>query len=122
MNIAIIGESKETEKFGNKCIKAYLKKGFNVFPVNPKETEIEGKKCFSSVLDIPEKLDIVSIYLPPEIGKKIIPEIIQKKPMLVYLNPGTSSPEIEKLLLDGRIRFFNTCSIRAIGLDPNKLD
>ena len=44
MKIAVIGASNNREKFGNKCVRAYLMKGHEVFPVNPKEEKIEGLK------------------------------------------------------------------------------
>ena len=121
MKIAVIGASNNREKFGNKCVRAYLMKGHEVFPVNPKEEKIEGLKAYKSVLDIPEKIDAVSLYLPPEIGTKAADEIIRKKVPRVFLNPGTESKElIEKLKKNG-IDVQERCSIVAIGINPSEL-
>ena len=40
--IAIIGASADRAKFGNKAVRAFLQQGYTVYPVNPKETRIEG--------------------------------------------------------------------------------
>ncbi|MEM3374803.1 MAG: CoA-binding protein [Candidatus Woesearchaeota archaeon] len=121
MKIAIIGASKDRNKFGNKAVRAYKEQDDVVFPVNPHEKEIEGLPCYSSVLDIPMEVDVASIYLPPEVGIKVIDDIIKKGIKKVYLNPGSESEEIiNKLRLYG-IEVIQACSIRAIGKNPNNL-
>jgi predicted CoA-binding protein len=122
MNIAIIGASKDKTKFGNKALRAYLKQpDTNVFPVNPNEREIENVKCYSSVLEIPVQIDVVSLYIPPEIGIKIIEDLVKKGVKKVFLNPGTESDEIIKELKMYDITPAITCSIKAIGIDPSTL-
>ena len=121
MKIAVIGASNNREKFGNKCVRAYLMKGHEVFPVNPKEERIEGLKAYKSVPDIPEKIDVVSLYLPPEIGMRVADDIIKKKAPKIFLNPGTESDAlIEKLKKHG-IDVQARCSIVAIGINPSEL-
>ncbi len=121
MRVAIIGASRDRDKFGNKAVRAYKMKGHEVFAVNPNAQEIEGVKCYSSILDVKEKLDRVSVYLPPEIGIKTADEIAKKKPAEVYLNPGTESKEIVEKLKKAGIKTISSCSIRAIGIDPSTI-
>ena len=40
--IAVIGASSDRQKFGNKCVRAYLAAGWEVYPINLHEHEIEG--------------------------------------------------------------------------------
>ena len=122
MNIAIIGASKDRTKFGNKALRAYMSyNNTKAFPVNPNEREIENVKCYSSVLEIPDTIDAASLYVPPEVGIKIVDDLIKKGVRKVYLNPGTESPELIKKLKDNSIEPIVACSIKAIGADPNKL-
>src|SRR6267378_3140059 len=51
--VAIIGASNNRTKFGNKAVRAFLRQGYTVFPVNPKETKIEGLPTFRSVREVP---------------------------------------------------------------------
>ncbi|MBS3131228.1 CoA-binding protein, partial [Candidatus Woesearchaeota archaeon] len=95
-SIAIIGASANREKFGNKAVRAYAKKGWKVFPINPTAEEIEGLKCYPSVLEIKEDVSIASLYLPPEVGIRIISELSRKGIERLYLNPGTESEELIK--------------------------
>ena len=120
-SIAIIGASKDRKKFGNKAVRAYKSQGYEVFPINPKEKEIEGLKTYPSILKTPKTPDLASLYLPPEIGIKVISEVAQAGVKVVYINPGAESQELiakaKKLGLEPRM----ACSIRAIGINPDEL-
>ncbi len=121
MKIAIIGASKNRDKYSNKAVRAYKEEHHVVFPVNPNEREIEGLKCYTSVKAIPLDVDVASIYLPPEIGIKVIDEVIEKGVAEVYLNPGSASEEIIKKLADSKVDVKQICSIRNLGKDPGKI-
>ncbi|VVB74783.1 CoA binding domain protein [Candidatus Tiddalikarchaeum anstoanum] len=121
MNIAIIGASIDRERMSNKAVRAYLSKGYTVFPVNPNYEKVEGLKTYKALSDIKEKIDIISVYVNPDIGIKIANEIISKKPVKVYLNPGSERDDIVKKLENNHINVLQTCSIRAIGIDPDKM-
>ncbi len=121
MKIAIIGASKDRMKFGNKAVRAYKQKDHVVFPINPHEKEIEGLICYGTVLEIPLDVDVASIYLPPEIGLKVIEDIVKKGIKKVYLNPGSESKDIIKKLKKNKVEALVECSIKAIGMDPSRL-
>lgn len=120
MNIAIIGASADHSKFGNKAVRAYKDKGYAVYPINPKETIIEGLKVYRSILDIPDKVDVVSLYVPPTIGITLVDEIAKKGVPEVYLNPGTESDELIAALEENGIKAIVACSIIAIGKSPSQ--
>ncbi|HXC61124.1 MAG TPA: CoA-binding protein [Nitrospiria bacterium] len=112
-SVAIIGASDQRDKFGNKAVRAYLRQGFTVYPVNPKESRIEGLPSFRSILDIPGPVDHASFYVPPDVGLKVIAEMAKKGVREVCLNPGSESPElIEKARRLG-IEPIVTCGILA---------
>src|SRR3989344_4791923 len=117
-SIAIIGASANRQKFGNKCVRAYLKLGWQVFPVNPKEKEIEGLKCFATLTELPAAPDRVSIYLPPSVTISLIPDLIEAGIKSVILNPGAETPELVKALRDNGVNPLLVCSIIMEGLSP----
>ena len=63
---------------GNRAVRAYLKVGYAVFPINPHEDKIEGLKTYRSILDVPDEIDRVSIYQPPGVGLRIIADVAKK--------------------------------------------
>lgn len=114
----MVGASKDRSKYGNKSLRVHLELGYDVYPVNPKETEIEGLKCYRSVLDIPADLDRVSVYLPPALGLTAIEEIARKGCRELFLNPGSESPElVEKAKVLG-LKTIQACSITMAGYNP----
>ena len=81
-NIAVVGMSKDPDKPAHYVPKYLYEQGYNVIPVNPTATEILGKKCYSSLLDIPDDLDIdiVDIFRPSNQVLQVIEESIKIKP------------------------------------------
>jgi len=119
--IAILGASADRQKFGNKAVRAFRQQGYTVYPVNPKETEIEGLTCYRSISDVPVRPQMVSVYLPPPVLLKVLPDIAAKGCDELWLNPGTESDEVlaevERLGLNG----VQACSIVGVGVSPGSL-
>jgi len=118
--VAILGASSQRAKFGNKSVRAHLKAGYEVFPVNPTETEIEGLKVYASISDIPGTVDRVSLYLRPSVGLLQIEAIASKHPKEVWLNPGTGSPEVIAKGESLGLNMISGCSIIDVGYSPSQ--
>ncbi|MDB4630693.1 CoA-binding protein [Akkermansiaceae bacterium] len=63
------------------------------FPVSPTGADILGVEGYSSVSEISEKIDTLTLYLGPDRLAPLIDEIISAKPGRVIFNPGTESAE-----------------------------
>lgn len=121
-NIAIVGASNDRKKYGNKAVRAYLSKGYKVYPINPKEETIEGLKAYKSILDIPDKIELVSFYVPPAVGIKVVEEVAKKGNIKeLYLNPGAESEELYNKAQSLDLNPIVACSISVIGFDPEKM-
>jgi uncharacterized protein len=120
--VAVIGASNNRHKFGNKAVRAYLRHGYTVIPINPHETEVEGLKTFPSVLDVPGPIDMATFYVPPDIGEQVIEEVA-RLPQIpeVWLNPGADSDELIAKARSLSIRPIVACSIVAAGQNPYAL-
>ena len=120
-SVAIIGASNDRSKFGNKAVRAFHEQGWVVYPVNPKEAEIEGIITFESISQVPVRPHMISVYLPPPVLLKVLPDIAAKGCDELWLNPGTESDavlaEAERLGLN----VVQACSIVGIGVSPGKL-
>lgn len=116
--VAVIGASADRRKFGNKGTRAFVAAGWRVFPVNPNKGSVEGLPTAASVADIAEPLDVVSLYVPPAAGLKLLPAIAAKQPSEVWLNPGAESRELLATAAALGLRTVQTCSIIAVGFRP----
>lgn len=116
--IAIIGASNDRNKYGNKAVRAFLKQGYQVFPVNPKETEIENLPVFKSIRDVPMRPDRISVYLPPQVLLKILPDIAVRGCDELWLNPGVESDDVLAEAERLGLNVVQACSIVGIGVSP----
>jgi acetyltransferase len=79
-SIAIVGASEHQRKPGGRPLAALLKKGYagKVFPVNPSYTDIGGTKCYPSVLDVPEPIDMAIISVPADSVLGVLERCVKK--------------------------------------------
>ena len=120
--VAILGASADRAKFGNKAVRAYLARSYQVFPIHPKAEMIEGLPAYRSISQVPvARLDRASLYLSPKIGLQVIEEIAQKPVREVWLNPGAESPELIARARELGVNVIVGCSIIDIGMNPNDL-
>jgi uncharacterized protein len=118
---AIIGASSDRNKFGNKAVRAYLQQGYTVWPVNPAASEIEGLSAYKSIADVPGRPDLVSVYLPPPIVLKVLPDIAVKGCDELWLNPGTESDAVLAVAESLHLNVIQACSIVGVGVSPATL-
>ena len=119
--VAVIGASSNRNKFGNRAVRAFQQRGDTVVPINPHEAEVEGLRCYASVLDVPGAIDMASFYVPPEIGLRVIDEVARKGIPEVWLNPGAESDALIARAKALHIQPIVACSIVAIGQNPYSL-
>jgi hypothetical protein len=116
--IAVVGASQNRRKFGNKCVRAYQSAGWEVFPVNPHEEEIEGLAVFRSLEDVPVPLDRISLYLPPTGTRTLLAELAGMSGTQVWFNPGSADRQVLEEASRAGIDVRDGCSIVDIGLSP----
>src|SRR5438445_10975316 len=108
--VAVIGASNDRSRYGNMAVRAFRRAGYEVFPVNPTEPEIEGLKAYPSIKEVPGELDTINIYVRPAVLEKLLPDIAAKGCKNICLNPGTSSDAILSEVELLRINAVQGCS------------
>ena len=110
--VAVIGMSKNSSKAAHYVPRYLSENEYDVIPVNPNADEILGKKCFDSVLEIGEDVDIVDIFRPSEDVLPFVKEAITKKPKVIWLQEGIHNAEAEELARAAGIKVvFNRCML-----------
>jgi predicted CoA-binding protein len=110
--IAMVGLSPNTHRPSN-AVANYLKRaGYRVIPVNPRYNEILGEKTYKTLSDIPEKIDIVDVFMR---SKKVVPVVMEAvgiKPKTIWLQEGIVNEKAEKIAKDGGINFVQGVCIK----------
>jgi uncharacterized protein len=120
MRVIIVGASNDRSKFGNKAVRAYLKRAHEVFPVNPNETMVEGLPVYASVTDVPGPIDRATLYIPPRYARHVLAALAARGDVAeVYFNPGSEAPELLAYSRSLGLKTTFGCAIIDIGERPD---
>ena len=110
--VAIIGMSKNSSKAAYYVPKYLSENGYDITPINPTTEQILEKKCYDSILDVEDEIDIVDIFRPSEDVLPFVRDAIKKKPKVIWLQEGIHNLEAEELAKKAGIDVvFNRCML-----------
>ena len=116
-SIALIGASPNPDRDSYKVMKFLINKGYEVFPVNPNhaDNEILGKKCFSNLREITQKIDMVDIFRAKEFVMEITQDAIKKGVEVIWTQEGIVDEKSSRLAKDSDIIFvMNECPKKVL--------
>jgi predicted CoA-binding protein len=116
--VAVIGASKDRNKFGNKALRAFESRGYTVVPINPNEREVEGHRSYPTVLDYPGPIEMATVYVPATAGVEVMDQIARKQIPEVWLNPGADEDVVVDRARQLGLNVIQACSIVGIGESP----
>ena len=86
--IAVVGLSNDPLRPSH-GVSAYMQsQGYGIIPVNPQIESSLGEKAYASLLDVPEKVDIVNIFRRPEFVEEVVDQAIQLKVPAIWMQEG----------------------------------
>lgn len=91
--IAMVGASSNPEKASYGIMRKLQHAGYRVIPVNPKETEILGERSYPSLLDVPERIDIVDVFRRSEDTPAIADDAATIGARALWLQSGISNDD-----------------------------
>ena len=107
---AVIGVSNNKEKYGNKIYFDLKQAGYTAYPINPNVSEVSGERCYSKLIDLPLKPDVVDIVVPQKITEKVVKECKDLKINKVWMQPGSESEEAIMFCRENDIKvLFGVC-------------
>ncbi|MGC8482692.1 MAG: acetate--CoA ligase alpha subunit [Thermodesulfobium sp.] len=122
-SIAIIGASSEEKKLGYAVLKNVIDGGYdgNIYPINPKSDSILGYKCYKSVLDIPEDIELAVFVIPSKFVNPVMKECAQKNVKgAIVITAGFKETGVEGAKLERELKdIIKSNNIRLVG--PNVL-
>ena len=108
--IAMVGASSNPEKASYGIMQKLQKAGYRVIPVNPRETEILGERSYPSLIDVPERIDIVDVFRRPEDAPSIADDAVTIGARALWLQTGIVSEDAAaRAQAGGLIVVMDTC-------------
>ncbi len=95
--IAVVGLSSNPSRPSYRIARYLQKQGFVIIPVNPRETEVLGKRAYPDLATIKESIDIVQVFRKSEDAPAIVAEAIANGAACIWLQEGVVSPEAFRL-------------------------
>jgi len=98
--IAVVGISPKEDRPSFR-VASYLKsKGYKIIPVNPGHEEVLGEKCYPSLKEVPEKVEIVDIFRKAEAVEEVIKQAIEIGAKVAWMQLGIVNNKAAKLAKD----------------------
>ncbi len=111
-NVAVVGMSRHPEKAAHFVPKYLTEQGYNIIPINPTADKILDRRCYSSVTEIDQPIDIVDVFRPSDQVLPFVEEAIKMKPKIIWLQEGIHNSEAEELARNQGIKVvFNRCML-----------
>jgi hypothetical protein len=111
--IAVVGLSSSPLRPSH-GVAAYMQMhGYRIIPVNPQIVEALGEKAYASLLDVPEKIDIVDVFRRPEFVEEVVDQAIQLKIPVIWMQEGViNEPAAEKARRAGIFVVMDRCILK----------
>jgi len=108
--IALVGASSNPDKASYGVMQKLQRDGYRVIPVNPRETDVLGERAYASLLDVPDKVDIVDVFRRAEDTPPIADEAVRIGAKALWLQTGIASEEAAaRAEAGGRMVVMDAC-------------
>ncbi len=111
LSVAIIGASHKPQRYAYQAQQMLMDGGYPVYPVSGNGREILGVAGYSSVNEISDTIDTVTLYLNAQRHQAIKQDVLKLKPRRIIFNPGTESADLEKFYQDQGIETLQACTL-----------
>ncbi|MCL6605589.1 MAG: CoA-binding protein [Paenibacillus sp.] len=110
-NIAVVGLSDKTDRTSYMVAGAMQSRGYRIIPVNPSvDGEILGEKCYHTLAEIPEPVDIVNVFRRSEYCAEVAREAAAIGANVLWLQQGIINQEAADICAEnGMIAIMDSC-------------
>jgi len=111
---AVVGASKDQNKFGTKVLNWYKARSFNVTPIHLREKELQGLETLRSIAELPSPTETsLSIITPPKVTLEILEQAKELSIPYLWLQPGAEDADVLKYIkesgLSDRVIYGGPC-------------
>ena len=88
---AVVGASRQPEKYGSIVYRTLKAAGKAVYAVNPHADTVDGDPCFATLADVPTRPDVAVMVVPPAVTEAAVAECARLRIPNVWMQPGAES-------------------------------
>jgi predicted CoA-binding protein len=83
--VAVVGVSRHPQDFTRSLFREFVRRGYDVVPVTPQTRELEGRRCYARVQDIPEPVEAALLLTPSAVTLRIVRDCAEAGVPLVWM-------------------------------------
>ena len=103
--IAVVGASRDPNKPGGSVPAGLQHRGFRIIPINPFADTLFGERVYRSLLDVPEKIDLVDVFRPSVDAPDIARQAVEVGARALWLQLDIRSTEARRIAEDAGLEF-----------------
>ncbi len=111
--IAIVGSSPSIEKDSHKITRYLNDKNYTIYPVNPGYEEILGLKCFHTLEEIPEPINIVDVFRRPESAAEVVKDAVSVNAKVIWFQLGVGTDEAVRSAIENNLTVVDNKCIKV---------
>ncbi len=109
--VAVVGASRDTDKYGYKVLKDLETAGYEAYGVNPSCSDIEGIHCYPDLASIPRVPQLIITVVPPRVTEKVVREAKEAGIKRIWMQPGSESDDASSYCEDNDIEYMRDACI-----------
>lgn len=110
--IAVVGLSDDPEKYSYEVGSYLQEQGYRIIPVNPNNEEVFGEPAYDTVEQIPEQVDVVDVFLPPEKTPEIAEDAVRAGAKVLWLQEGIENEEARRIAEEGGLTYIEDACMK----------
>ncbi len=86
--VAVVGVSSREDRLSHRVARYLREHGYRIVPVNPRETEVLGEKCYPDLCSVPEPVDVVDVFRRPRHVPRVVAEAMYNGAKAIWMQEG----------------------------------
>lgn len=109
--IAVVGVSRGPNSAANAVFRRLRESGYEVFPVNPNASQVEGTMCFPNLASVPGDLDGIVIATHPDVSVSVVRQAVERKVPRIWFHRSFGSGSVSAAALQECARSGVRCIV-----------
>lgn len=103
--IAVVGASIHEHRAGHYIPRYLQSQGYRIIPVNPNYEEVLGERCYPSLHDVPETVDVVEVFRRPEFCDEVAQDAVDIGAKVLWLQLGITCDPARRIATEAGLTY-----------------